>query len=67
MDCYTFPENVAATKLIVSPNEALVRTFMAVTIAGLLVAPSGLATNASLAQSYPDRPIRAVVPFPAGG
>jgi len=43
------------------------RAFMAVTIAGLLVAPSGLATNASLAQGYPDRPIRAVVPFPAGG
>jgi tripartite-type tricarboxylate transporter receptor subunit TctC len=43
------------------------RAFMAATIAGLLIALSGLATSASLAQSYPNRPIRAVVPFPAGG
>jgi len=43
------------------------RAFITLTIAGLLVAASGLATGGSLAQSYPDRSIRAIVPFPPGG
>jgi tripartite-type tricarboxylate transporter receptor subunit TctC len=43
------------------------RAFITLTIAGLLIAVSGLATGVSLAQGYPDRPIRAIVPFPAGG
>jgi len=43
------------------------RAFITLTIAGLLVAASGLATGGSLAQGYPDRPIRAIVPFPPGG
>jgi tripartite-type tricarboxylate transporter receptor subunit TctC len=43
------------------------RGFIALTIAGLLAAASGLTTGASHAQGYPDRPIRAIVPFPAGG
>jgi tripartite-type tricarboxylate transporter receptor subunit TctC len=43
------------------------RAFITLTIAGLLAAASGLATGGSLAQGYPDRPIRAIVPFPPGG
>jgi tripartite-type tricarboxylate transporter receptor subunit TctC len=35
-----------------------------VTVAGWLIAVAG---GTPLAQSYPDRPIRAIVPFPAGG
>ena len=42
------------------------RAFIAVTIAGSLVA-SGLMTCELRAQNYPDRPIRTIVPFPAGG
>jgi tripartite-type tricarboxylate transporter receptor subunit TctC len=43
------------------------RAFIRLTIASLLAAGSVSATGPSLAQSYPDRPIRAIVPFPAGG
>ena len=43
------------------------RAFLTLTIASLLVAASVFAAGPSLAQSYPDRPIRAIVPFPAGG
>ena len=43
------------------------RAFIRLTIASLLAAWSVSATGPSLAQSYPDRPIRAIVPFPAGG
>jgi tripartite-type tricarboxylate transporter receptor subunit TctC len=42
------------------------RALIAVAIAGLL-AGSGLMTGEARAQGYPDRPIRAIVPFPAGG
>lgn len=35
--------------------------------ASLLIAGSGLATAEARAQNYPDRPIRTIVPFPAGG
>jgi tripartite-type tricarboxylate transporter receptor subunit TctC len=42
------------------------RALIAVTIAGLLAA-SALITDEARAQGYPDRPIRAIVPFPAGG
>jgi tripartite-type tricarboxylate transporter receptor subunit TctC len=45
---------------------ALMRALIALTIAGLLAA-SGFATGQARAQGYPDRPIRAIVPFPAGG
>jgi hypothetical protein len=38
------------------------RAFITLTIAGLLIAVSGLAAGVSLAQGYPDRPIRAIVP-----
>jgi tripartite-type tricarboxylate transporter receptor subunit TctC len=41
-----------------------VRTLLTVTVAGWLIA---VASATALAQSYPDRPIRAIVPFPAGG
>jgi len=43
------------------------RAFTKLTIVGLLIAVSALATGPLRAQSYPDRPIRAIVPFPAGG
>jgi tripartite-type tricarboxylate transporter receptor subunit TctC len=43
------------------------RTSVAMVIAGLLMAGSGLAIGESRAQGYPDRPIRTIVPFPAGG
>jgi tripartite-type tricarboxylate transporter receptor subunit TctC len=38
-----------------------------VTILALAVALSLAATHASIAQSWPQRPIRMIVPFPAGG
>jgi tripartite-type tricarboxylate transporter receptor subunit TctC len=44
----------------------LMRALIAVTIAGSL-AGSALMTGEARAQAYPDRPIRAIVPFPAGG
>jgi tripartite-type tricarboxylate transporter receptor subunit TctC len=40
------------------------RALLTVTVAGWLVA---VASAVASAQSYPDRPIRAIVPFPAGG
>ena len=43
------------------------RRFVATMIAGLLAVGSGLATQKSQAQNYPDRPVRVIVPFPAGG
>jgi tripartite-type tricarboxylate transporter receptor subunit TctC len=43
------------------------RAFITLTIAGLLVAGAVSVTCPAQAQSYPDRPIRAIVPFPAGG
>jgi tripartite-type tricarboxylate transporter receptor subunit TctC len=43
------------------------RAFITLTIAGLLVAGAVPVTGPARAQSYPDRPIRAIVPFPAGG
>jgi tripartite-type tricarboxylate transporter receptor subunit TctC len=39
------------------------RTLAALAAAGLL----GLSTTAVVAQNYPDRPIRMIVPFSAGG
>jgi tripartite-type tricarboxylate transporter receptor subunit TctC len=43
------------------------RALIAAAIAALLAAVPGLMTGQARAQGYPDRPIRAIVPFPAGG
>jgi tripartite-type tricarboxylate transporter receptor subunit TctC len=43
------------------------RISVALIIGSLLLAGSGLATGQARAQGYPDRPIRAIVPFPPGG
>jgi tripartite-type tricarboxylate transporter receptor subunit TctC len=43
------------------------RALLTMAIAGLFMAAYGPLAGVSQAQSYPDRPIRAIVPFPAGG
>jgi tripartite-type tricarboxylate transporter receptor subunit TctC len=43
------------------------RAFLATTAACLLVATASLASFGAAAQSYPDHPIRLVVPYAAGG
>jgi tripartite-type tricarboxylate transporter receptor subunit TctC len=43
------------------------RALIVATMAASLAAVSVSLTGATLAQGYPDRPIRAIVPFPAGG
>src|SRR5262249_58936904 len=54
-------------RAMIAPTKDQGRTSMAPVVRGLaLLAALALASGA-LAQSYPDRPVKLIVPFPAGG